>query len=253
MSQPARSRRGPSIEELLPLLPSNGLGFLYGRERAGDLLAGTLQEDTPLLILGAVGTGKTLLLASILRQLYAANGPERLQVTFIDPDRGLAPLFESRTQTRRIAVRERDFIDALLLPFEETGKPEAPYQLLVADELMWLAPHGPFQEQWQRFQEVLAQLSEDEGLRQRVGLLATSIIGTQETNARFSSTIYIPQDFPFSLQQQLAAEPWLERLVRKYRRGNLFIKWSGQDYRLFRAPFLSVSDPPSVPDLCWGP
>ena len=128
-----------------------------------------------------------------------------------------------------------------------------PYQLLVADELMWLAPHGPFQEQWQRFQEVLAQLSEDEGLRQRVGLLATSIIGTQETNARFSSTIYIPQDFPFSLQQQLAAEPWLERLVRKYRRGNLFIKRSGQDYRLFRAPFLSVSGPPSVPDLCWGP
>jgi hypothetical protein len=253
MSRPARLRRGPSIEELLPLLPNNGLGFFYGRERVGDLVAGDLQEDAPLLILGAVGTGKTLLLASILRQLYAANGPERLQVTFIDPDRGLAPLFESRPQTRRIAVHEGDFLDALILPFEETGPSETPYQLLVVDELMWLAPHGPFQEQWQRFGEVLTHLSEDEGLCKRVGLLATSIIGTQETNARFSSTVYIPRDFPFSLQLQLEGEPWLERLVRKYRRGNLFIKRSGQDYRLFRAPFLSVSGPPSVPDLCWGP
>ena len=110
MSKPTRPRGSPSIREFLPLLHSDSLGYIYGRERAGDMLAGTLQEDTPLLILGAVGTGKTTLLASILRQLYAANGPERLQVTFIDPDRGLASLFESRPQTRMIAVRERDYM-----------------------------------------------------------------------------------------------------------------------------------------------
>ena len=75
---------------MLPLLGSNSLGYIYGRERAGDLLAGTLLEDSPLLVLGSVGSGKSMLLASILRQLYT-NGPERLQVTFIDSDQGLAP------------------------------------------------------------------------------------------------------------------------------------------------------------------
>ena len=122
----------------------------------------------------------------------------------------------------------------------------------MVDELLWLAPHDLFLQQWPRFQEVLAQLAEVEGLCQRVGMLATSIIGQAEINARFSSTIYIPKDFPLSLQIQLEGDPWLNRLIRKYRQGNFFIKRNGQDYRLFWAPFLSVSGPPSVPDLCWG-
>ena len=250
MSKPARPRGSPSIGDFLPLLQRDSLGYFYGRERSGDLLAAILQEDTPLLILGAVGTGKTILLASVLRQLYDANGPERLQVTFIDPDRGLAPLFESRPQTCKVAVRERDFMDALALPLEEAGRPGGPYQLLLVDEMMWLAPRGPFQEQWSRFQEILVRLAGDEDLRQRVGIVAASIIGTQEINARFPTTIYIPQDFPLSLQQQLEGEPWLGDLVRKHRQGKFFIKRRGQDYRLFRAPFFSMLGP-SVPDLLW--
>jgi hypothetical protein len=252
MSKPTRPRGSPSIGDFLPLLQRDSLGFFYGRERSGDLLAATLQEEASLLILGAVGTGKTILLASILRQLYAANGPQRLQVSFIDYDRGLSPLFEGRQQTRKVTVRERDFMDALALPLEEADRPGAPYQLLLVDEVMYLAPHGPFQEQWSRFQEILARLAGDEDLRQRFGVVATSIIGTEEMNARFSTTIYIPRDFPFSLQQHLEGEPRLERLVRKHRQGNFFIKRRGQQYSLFRMPFFSMKGP-SYPDLLWEP
>jgi GTPase SAR1 family protein len=243
-----KPRERPGLAELLPLLGSDSLGYFFGRERTGDLLAGTLQQDSPLLVLGCVGSGKSLLLASLLRQLYEANAPERLQVTFIDPDQSLAPLFVGRPQTRRVAVRARDFVDALVLPFEEAG--QGPYQLLVIDEYMWLAPHDGFRDQWPRFQETLAQLAGDDDLRRRVGLLATSIIGQAEINARFSSTIYIPQDFPLARQPQLEGDLRLQRLVRKYR-GHFYIKWSGQDYRLFQAPLLSVSGPPSIPDLLW--
>ena len=251
MSKLTRPRGSPSLAELLPLLGRNSLGYILGRERAGDLLAGTLLEDSPLLVLGSVGSGKSLLLASILRQLYEANGPERLQVTFIDPDQGLAPLFKDQPQTRRIVKRERDFMDALALPFEEAE--QSPYQLLVIDEFMYLAPHASFRDQWPRFQEVLGRLAGEEDLRQRVGLLATSIAGLAEINDCFSSTIYLPRDFPLSLHIQLEGDPRLQRLVRNFRAGKFFIKRSGQDYRLFQAPLLAVSAPPSIPDLLWGP
>ena len=136
------------------------------------------------------------------------------------------------------------------LPFEEAGQPGAPYQLLLIDELMWLTPHGPFQEQWPLFQGVLDRLAGDRDLRQRVGVLATSIIGTQEINSRFSSTIYIPQDFPLRCNNNWRENrgwiAWCKNIVG----GTLFIKRSGQDYRLFRAPFLSMLGP-SVPDLFW--
>ncbi len=130
----------PQLEALYPLLGHNALAFFYGvEEERKELLSGTLPHETSVLLQGPPGSGKTCLAGAILCQLYATNGPEELQVVFLDRYQQISPLFAGFPQTRAIAWRAEHMEAALLQPFQsvQEDRDSSPFWLMVIDGMEW--------------------------------------------------------------------------------------------------------------------
>jgi hypothetical protein len=121
-------------------LGHNTLDFFYGvEEESGELQRGALPHETPVLLQGPPGSGKTCLAGAILCQLYATNGPEELQVVFLDGCQQISPLFAGFPQTSAIAWRAEQVEAALLQPFQSAREDSdsSPFWLMVIDGMGW--------------------------------------------------------------------------------------------------------------------
>lgn len=66
---------------------SGGLGFCVGRDVTGDLITANIEKMPHLLVAGATGSGKSIVLHSILVSLLYKNSPQTLKLILIDPKR----------------------------------------------------------------------------------------------------------------------------------------------------------------------
>lgn len=66
---------------------SGQLGFCVGRDVTGDLVTGNIEKAPHLLVAGATGSGKSIMLHSILVSLLFKNSPQTLKFILIDPKR----------------------------------------------------------------------------------------------------------------------------------------------------------------------
>jgi S-DNA-T family DNA segregation ATPase FtsK/SpoIIIE len=66
---------------------SGQLGFCVGRDVTGDLITGNIEKMPHLLVAGATGSGKSIMLHSILISLLYKNSPQTLKFILIDPKR----------------------------------------------------------------------------------------------------------------------------------------------------------------------
>ncbi len=66
---------------------SGNLGFCVGRDVTGDIVTGNIEKMPHLLVAGATGSGKSIMLHSILISLLYKNSPQTLRFILIDPKR----------------------------------------------------------------------------------------------------------------------------------------------------------------------
>jgi S-DNA-T family DNA segregation ATPase FtsK/SpoIIIE len=66
---------------------SGSLGFCVGRDVTGDVVTGDIGKMPHLLVAGATGSGKSMMLHSILISLLYKNSPQTLRFILIDPKR----------------------------------------------------------------------------------------------------------------------------------------------------------------------
>ncbi len=66
---------------------SGNLGFCIGRDVTGDIVTGNIEKMPHLLVAGATGSGKSIMLHSILISLLYKNSPQTLRFILIDPKR----------------------------------------------------------------------------------------------------------------------------------------------------------------------
>ena len=181
-------RQRPRQVELPPLLraESEWLAaspgrFLLGEKLDGSALRGDLSEPVSchLLIGGATGSGKSVLLRAIVKSLVNYHPPELLQLTLVDPKRvsfaglreGLAahlaePICHEAEEAVRIledlvvemddryARFEEHRVEDLSQLTEEAGVTRLPRRVVVIDEFQDLmaakATRGPFEQAIQR-------------------------------------------------------------------------------------------------------
>jgi hypothetical protein len=183
--------------------PGN-LSYVYGSDTGGRPLQTTLDQQTPLLVLGQAGMGKTCLAAAILHQLYEQNGADRLQVSFLDLDNALGYLFEEQPHTARIGITEHEsesILKALLLQMRQTPRPDQPYQLLVIDEFLWMLRD---EEQLVAPFTTILSLCAEAQVREHYGVIATGWRGVEQLNAVFRTTIQFASSY--GLTQHPAGE-----------------------------------------------
>ncbi|MEK7195463.1 MAG: DNA translocase FtsK, partial [Patescibacteria group bacterium] len=135
------------------------LGFVLGRDVSGDPIFADIEKMPHLLIAGATGSGKSILIHSLLISLLYKNSPATLKLVLIDPKRvelsaysGIPhlvspPITESKKAIGvfRWAISEMERRYDLLLhagsrdikSYNENGGKEnpLPYLLIVIDEL----------------------------------------------------------------------------------------------------------------------
>jgi S-DNA-T family DNA segregation ATPase FtsK/SpoIIIE len=66
---------------------SGPLGFCVGRDVTGEVVTGNIEKMPHLLVAGATGSGKSIMLHSILVSLLYKNSPQTLKFILIDPKR----------------------------------------------------------------------------------------------------------------------------------------------------------------------
>ena len=247
----------PQLEQLLPLLGGSELAFFYGVGESGELLHATLLQESPLLLLGWTGSGKTCLASAILRQLYEVNGPDKLQVVFVDNDRGISFLFEGQPQTSFVAYEMEDVYEALQRPFTSQMAPGmvSPYWLIVIDGWEWLQQDRASYNGgriWSAFRDLPARFAQEEPKGFRGGVM---LLSSQETNpftTPFQTRVRFPDDqiqralemdeetvHPFLRQLYTSSIPW--QFVVEHRLPDNSIEVKG--------PFLS---PESTVTSPWG-
>ena len=71
----------------------SALGFVLGRDVAGNPVYADLAEMPHLLVAGSTGSGKTVLLNSLILSLLYRNSPEILKLILVDPKRVEFPVY----------------------------------------------------------------------------------------------------------------------------------------------------------------
>lgn len=134
------------------------LGFALGRNVSGEPVFASIDKMPHLLVAGATGSGKSIMIHSIITSLLYKNSPATLKMILIDPKRVELSLYDGLPHLAtpvitdnkkaigalRWAIGEMDRRYDLLLGagrrdlegFNESNKEEAlPYLLIVVDEL----------------------------------------------------------------------------------------------------------------------
>ncbi len=137
---------------------SGPLGFALGRNVSGEPMFASIDKMPHLLVAGATGSGKSIMIHSIILSLLYKNSPATLKMILIDPKRVELSLYEGLphlatpviTENKkaigvlRWAISEMERRYDLLLHagrkdikgYNENNKEEAmPYLLIVVDEL----------------------------------------------------------------------------------------------------------------------
>lgn len=166
------------------------LSYMYGTTEDERPLFSTMEQHTPLLVLGETGTGKTSLLVCILRQLYEQNTARQLQCFFLDDYQQIAYLFEQQQQTVGVSVSHHSIEKMLHLFLSVMEQPisgdNRPYALLVIDEFERL-----FRDREHVIEplERILLLCQRAEIREHFGLIATTFREAEEVRSLFRTTI----------------------------------------------------------------
>ena len=133
------------------------LSFALGRNVSGEPIFKDIERMPHLLVAGATGSGKSIMIHSIIMSLLYKNSPETLRFIMIDPKRVelsiyngiphlLSPVITENKKSiavLRWAIQEMDRRYKLLLgegsrdigSYNKSGKNSLPYLIIVIDEL----------------------------------------------------------------------------------------------------------------------
>lgn len=136
---------------------SGQLSFALGRNVSGEPIFKDIERMPHLLVAGATGSGKSIMIHSIIMSLLYKNSPEMLRFIMIDPKRVelsiyngiphlLSPVITENKKSiavLRWAIQEMDRRYKLLLgegsrditSYNKSGKNSLPYLIIVIDEL----------------------------------------------------------------------------------------------------------------------
>lgn len=136
---------------------SGDLSFALGRNVSGEPIFKDIERMPHLLVAGATGSGKSIMIHSIIMSLLYKNSPEMLRFLMIDPKRVelsvyngiphlLSPVITENKKSisvLRWAIQEMDRRYKLLLgegsrdikSYNKSGKNNLPYLVIVIDEL----------------------------------------------------------------------------------------------------------------------
>ena len=84
---PNRSRQNVSFGDILPYVKGGPLEFALGRDAEGTPMVADLAKMPHLLIAGTTGSGKSVVISSILMSLLMRTFPENVRLIMIDPKR----------------------------------------------------------------------------------------------------------------------------------------------------------------------
>lgn len=84
---PNRSRQNVSFGDILPYVKGGPLEFALGRDAEGTPMVADLAKMPHLLIAGTTGSGKSVVISSILMSLLMRTFPEDVRLIMIDPKR----------------------------------------------------------------------------------------------------------------------------------------------------------------------
>ena len=136
---------------------SGQLSFALGRNVSGEPIFKDIEKMPHLLVAGATGSGKSIMIHSIIMSLLYKNSPDMLRFIMIDPKRVelsiyngiphlLSPVITENKKSiavLRWAIQEMDRRYKLLLgegsrditSYNKSGKNSLPYLVIVIDEL----------------------------------------------------------------------------------------------------------------------
>ena len=136
---------------------SGDLSFALGRNVSGEPIFKNIEKMPHLLVAGATGSGKSIMIHSIIISLLYKNSPEMLRFLMIDPKKVelsvyngiphlLSPVVTENKKSigvLRWAIQEMDRRYKLLLAegsrdiksYNKSGKNQLPYLVIVIDEL----------------------------------------------------------------------------------------------------------------------
>ena len=84
---PNRSRRTVAFGDILPYVTGGPLEFALGRDAEGQPMVADLAKMPHLLIAGTTGSGKSVVISSILMSLLMRTFPEDVRLIMVDPKR----------------------------------------------------------------------------------------------------------------------------------------------------------------------
>jgi S-DNA-T family DNA segregation ATPase FtsK/SpoIIIE len=84
------------------------LGFVLGRDVAGDIVTYDLSSAPHLLVAGATGTGKSVMINALLMSLLYRNSPSELKLILVDPKRVEMTLYNDIPHLLTPVVTESD-------------------------------------------------------------------------------------------------------------------------------------------------
>ncbi|WP_308623646.1 DNA translocase FtsK 4TM domain-containing protein [uncultured Enorma sp.] len=84
---PNRSRQTVAFGDILPYVTGGPLEFALGRDSEGEPMVADLAKMPHLLIAGTTGSGKSVVISSILMSLLMRTFPEDVRLIMIDPKR----------------------------------------------------------------------------------------------------------------------------------------------------------------------
>lgn len=84
---PNRSRQTVAFGDILPYVTGGPLEFALGRDSEGEPMVADLAKMPHLLIAGTTGSGKSVVISSILMSLLMRTLPEDVRLIMIDPKR----------------------------------------------------------------------------------------------------------------------------------------------------------------------
>jgi DNA segregation ATPase FtsK/SpoIIIE, S-DNA-T family len=86
-TRPPRSCASAALMNYPEFMQSGPLGFVLGRDVSGEPIFANIEKMPHMLVAGATGSGKSILVHSLITSLLYKNSPATLRLVLIDPKR----------------------------------------------------------------------------------------------------------------------------------------------------------------------